>query len=296
LDVQTQEAYPDNIYSILADHRELWTFGDQTIEVYRNEGDADVVFRTDPGAFIDMGIQAAWSATKLPTVGPAWIGGDYRGRPVAYRMSGFTPTRLSTHGVEQAWSEYSDISDAIGWVEQWQGHTWLVFTFPTGNATWVYDVSTNMWHERASGPSLDRHRGRCHAYVWAKHFVGDHSTGEIHEMSMDFKTDNSLDITRMRTAPHIAKDRDRIFYNRLDLDIEGGEITGPVFNLEISDDGGRTFRAPVSTTAVGTETYEQTVRWSRLGSARSRVFRVTSTEAMRHAWVSAYLDATGGQH
>jgi hypothetical protein len=126
--------------------------------------------------------------------------------------------------------------------------------------------------------------------------VGDHSTGEIHEMSMDFKTDNSLDITRMRTAPHIAKDRDRIFYNRLDLDIEGGEITGPVFNLEISDDGGRTFRAPVSTTAVGTETYEQTVRWSRLGSARSRVFRVTSTEAMRHAWVSAYLDATGGQH
>jgi hypothetical protein len=296
LDVQTQEAYPDNIYAILADHRELWVFGDQTIEVYRNEGDADVVFRTDPSAFIDMGIQATWSATKLPQTGPAWIGGDYRGRPIAYRASGFTPTRISTHGVEQAWAGYSTVSDAIGWVETWHGHTFLVFTFPTANATWVYDLTTKMWHERGSGANLDRHRGRCHVFVFGKHFVGDHTTGTIHELSLDLSQENGLDITRMRTAPHIARERDRIFYHRLELEIESGGVPNPEFALEVSDDGGRTFSPKITATAAGTAEYEQTVSWRRLGSARSRVFRVTSSEPMTHAWVNAFLDLSGGSH
>ena len=296
LDVQTQEAYPDNIFRILADHRELWVFGDQTIEVYRNEGDIDLVFRTDPSAFIDIGLVATWSAVKIPGMGPAWLGGDYRGRAVAYRVSGFSPVRVSNHAVEQAWHSYSAVSDAIGWIEAWHGHTFWVLTFPTANATWVYDLTTEMWHERAFGASLDRHRARCHAYTFGKHFVGDHTTGQIYEMDTDLYDDDGTATTRLRTAPHISQEEKRMFYSRFQLDLETGETADPEFTLDWSNDGGHTFSPGRTITAGAISNFTARAKWNRLGSARDRVFRVTSTAAMRHAWINAYLGASEGLH
>ena len=31
---------------------------------------------------------------------------------------------------------------------QEQGHTFYVLNFPTAGATWVWDVTTDVWHER----------------------------------------------------------------------------------------------------------------------------------------------------
>ncbi|MEN6537787.1 MAG: packaged DNA stabilization protein [Bryobacteraceae bacterium] len=296
LDVQSQEAYPDNIYAILADHRELWTFGNETIEVYRNEGDADIVFRTDPSAFIDMGIAAGWSVVKLPSMGPAWLAGDSRGGVVAYKVSGFSPVRVSTHAVETAWSKYSKWSDALGYVYTEQGHTFWVITFPTGNATWAYDVTSGMWHERAYGSGLDRHRGRCHAFTFSKHFVGDHTDGTIYEQSVEHYDDAGTAITRLRTAPHVHAEEARVFHSRLQLDVEVGEISNPQFALEVSNNGGKTFGTAKTRTAGAIDAYTSRVIWHRLGSTRDRVYRVSSTAAMRHAWVAAYLKATPGEH
>lgn len=294
LDFQTQEAYPDNIYAILADHRELWTFGDQTIEVYRNEGDADIVFRTDPSAFIDTGIVATFSATHIPGMGPAWLGGDSRGRISAYRVQGFSPVRVSTYAVEAAWEQYTTVSDAISWVEAWGGHLFWVITFPTANQTWVYDVAMEMWHERAYGATLARHRGRCHAFVFGKHFVGDHTSGKIYQLDMDTYDDDGEEITRLRAAPHISEEDKRIFYHRLELDLETGEVANPEFTLDWSDDGGHTWSSGRTITAGAVSAYKHRALWRRMGSGRDRVFRVQSTAAMRHAWINAYLNASGG--
>jgi hypothetical protein len=295
-DVQTQEAYPDNIYAILADHRELWVFGDQTIEVYRNEGDVNLIFRTDPSAFIDIGLVATWSATKIPGMGPAWLGGDDRGRVVAYRVSGFSPVRVSNHAVEQAWHAYSTVSDAISWAEVWHGHTLWVITFPTANATWVYDFSTELWHQRAYGAALDRHRGRCHAYTFGKHFLGDHTTGQIFQLDPTIYTDDGTAITRRRAAPHISQEEKRGFFHRFELDLETGQVQDPSFTLDWSNDGGHTWSAGRTITAGALSNYTARAKWWRLGSARDRVFRVTSTAPIRHAWINAYLGVNGGAH
>ena len=53
---------------------------------------------------------------------------------------------------------YPMLSDAFGYCYSDGGHTFYVLTFPSGNATWVYDATTAMWHERSTwtGESLER--------------------------------------------------------------------------------------------------------------------------------------------
>jgi hypothetical protein len=80
--------------------------------------------------------------------GVAWIGGDARGNPMAYYCEGYIPGRISTHAIEEQWGGYSTITDAVAYVESRDGHLFWVIHFPTGNATWVYDLVEKSWHER----------------------------------------------------------------------------------------------------------------------------------------------------
>ena len=75
--------------------------------------------------------------------------------------------------------------DAEAYTYTEDGHYFWVISFPTADATWVYDVTTKLWHERAwlSGGTLHRHRSRGHAYVFGKHLVGDWETGTIAQRS-----------------------------------------------------------------------------------------------------------------
>jgi hypothetical protein len=66
-----------------------------------------------------------------------------------------------------------------------------VLNFPTEDQTWVYDASTNLWHERGSWDGVDFTvlPVRCHAYAFGRHLVGGRSTGNVYAMSTDIATD-----------------------------------------------------------------------------------------------------------
>jgi hypothetical protein len=282
-DYLVKEGYPDNIVQLVTSHSELWTLGDQTIEVWRNEGDTDNVFRRDPGAFIHQGVLAPYSATRFDQ-GLAWLGGDTSGRCIAWRTVGFSPKRISTHAVEQAWSGYSTVSDAVGFSFVWKGHTFLVFNFLTADKTWVYDLTTNLWHEWQSGSG--KFRGRCHAFTFSKHFVGDHTSGKIYELSGSTYQDDGAAITWQRTAPYVAEEQHNLFFHDLKLEAEDADPAN--YTLEWSTDGGDTWSTPISASAA--------MFWRRLGGGRDRIFRVTSTANAKQAWIDAYLRITPGRH
>lgn len=297
LDFASKEGYPDNILATFADHEELWLFGNETIEVWRNEGDPDFPFRPDPGGFIHQGLAARYTPARVDN-GLCWLGGDAKGRPVAWRAQGFQPIRISTHATEKAWRSYSTISDAIGYSYVDDGHSFYVLTFPTGNATWCYDATTKLWHERAylNAGTLERHRSRCHAYVFGKHLVGDHTSGVIYEMSPEFFDDNGSDMRRIRTAPHLSDEQIKQFHHRLQLDMEAGvSVSGEeTAELEWSDDGGQTWTSPRSAGIGAAGAYTKRVIWRRLGDTRDRVYRVTITGQTKIALINAYLNLTGG--
>jgi hypothetical protein len=291
-DAFVKEAYPDNVRSLVTDHQELWAIGDQTTEIYRNEGDADVPFRRDPGAFIHQGIVAPASATSINNR-LAWLGGDHRGRLIAWMAQGFQPVRISTHAIEQAWEAYgANGTDATGYAFTMHGHTFWVLNFLSANATWVYDVTTKMWSRWTEGTTSNKHRGRCHAYQFSKHLVGDHTSGVIWHMSPAIYQDNGGAIKYSRAVPHITNELKNLFLHRAQLDAEVATGT-PTVSLEISRDGGHTWTSPSSTTPSLSGNAGR-LAWRRLGRARDFVLRFSSTSNVRQAWSNAYVELTAG--
>ena len=298
-DFSVKEGYPDNIAALYSDHEELWLFGTHwSTEVWRNEGVADQAagFVRDPGAFIHIGLAAWWSVASLAS-GLHFLGGDTRGRVVAYRAQGFQPVRISTHAVEQIWSKYSTVWDAFGYAYEEEGHQFWVLNFQTADATWVYDVATQMWHERAywDGTDFHRHKGRCHAFAFpsedgkGKHFLGAWDSGIIYQMSHNIYTDAGSAIRRVRVAPHLANEQLRVFHHSMafDLEISSG---APSIVLDWSDDDTDTWSAPKTRSPSFPDKKRGRYTFNRLGSSRDRIYRLTISDPVKVAIVDALFN------
>lgn len=247
LDFAVKEAYPDGIQALLADHEQLWLFGDKTTEVWQDTGAAAFPFQRIPGAFIQMGCCAAATPTRLAgTV--AWLGGDARGRTVAYVANGFIPTRISTHAVEMAWAQGA-VGDAVAFAYSDEGHEFWVISFPSQNVTWVYDFTEKLWHQRGwwDGTGLNRVRGAFCGFVFDQFIAGDWESGLLYYQSTGNYDDNGAPIYHERAAPHVSGpmlglanpsgtstnspfQNNQTFYHRFILDMEAGDGSGGVLS------------------------------------------------------------------
>lgn len=189
LDVYQVSTVSDQIVTLVESHRDIWLLGSQTSSVWNNTGDADNPYQPIPGVKIANGSAAAFSAAVLDNT-IFWLGGNELGNRVVYRANGYTPQRISDHGVEYALNQIPRVSDAIGWAYQDEGHAFYCLYIPLAETTWVYDVSTSVWHERAIWDSVDEvwrpDLGRCHCYAFGRHLIGDRNSGTIFELSLDF--------------------------------------------------------------------------------------------------------------
>lgn len=222
------EGNPDNLITLLCDHREIWLFGNTSTEVWYDSGGANFPFSFIQGAYISHGIVAPYSAVRLDNT-TFWLGNDEFGSGIAYRANGYAPVRISTFAMEQAWQKYPTIADAVAWTYQQDGHSFYVLNFPSGDATWVYDAATGLWHERAYLGTLDfndgaLHRGRpnAHSFAFGRHIVGDWQTGYLYELAPQFKDDDGREIVRLRSAPYIDNELKRVIYSQFQLDMEVG--------------------------------------------------------------------------
>lgn len=293
LDFARKEGFPDNINSVIADHEELWLFGSETTEVWQDTGASGFPLQRMPGGFIRMGCRAPFTPVSI-NQGVAWIGGDERGNPVAQFATGFQPQRISTHAIETQWASYSTCADATAFVYILRGHQFWVINFPSGNATWVWDATAGLWHERgwwnAGTGNIDRHRGGTHGYAWGQHFLGDWSTGALYVSSEAAFDDAGVPIHRIRTAPHLSNEELYTYYLRLRVAMQAG----PNPTLTWADDSGQTYNKPVAASARLIGTALQESAWRRLGKGKDRVFSMLITDAVEVCIVAAYLDTEAG--
>lgn len=297
-DIAQVSVFPDNLVSMLVDHRELWLWGRKASQVYYDSGNPDFPWEVMPGAFIEQGCGAKRSPVRLDN-SVFWLGEDERGAAVAWRASGYTPTRVSNHAVEQAWQSYSTTTDVVSYAYQADGHSFWVLSFPTAKATWVYDASTGMWQERGTwDPSLPgyvAHRSQCHAYAFGKHLVGDRLAPNIYEMSTEFHDEDGDPIRRMRRAPHISQEQEWIFHHQLQVDLEPGlalqvgQGSDPQIILRWSDDGAKTWSNQHWAPAGKVGEYRKRIIWRRLGRSRDRVYEIVVTDPIPWRIVDAYL-------
>jgi hypothetical protein len=230
LDFATAEESPDNLVRVTAFNGALWLPGTDSYEFYSNTGNADFPFEQIGGAVnTSRGIAARFAVAQEDNT-MFFLGNDR----VVYRMQGYSPVRVSTYAVEEDIESYDTIDDAFMFIYTQGGHKFVVLTFPTANATHVYDISTGIWHERSSaspsprfpssggGGGIARWRANFHAYFAGKNLIGDFGNGKIYELDLDRYDDDGIAITRLIEGSVQWADGDRVIHDRVRLDFEAG--------------------------------------------------------------------------
>ena len=302
LEFASAEGSPDQLVAAIVDHREAWLFGTNSIEVWYDAGSADFPLQRIQGAFNEIGLAAAYSVAKLDN-GLFWLGSDSRGQGIVYRSNGYTGKRISTHAVEWQIQQYGDISDAIGYTYQQDGHAFYVLVFPSEDTTWVYDVSTELWHERAGfhEGQFVRHRGNCQMAYNGEVVIGDFENSNVYAFDLNVYADNgSIQrwLRSWRALPTGKNDLNRTAQHTLQLDCETGvglntgQGSDPQVMLRWSDDGGHTWSNEHWSSMGKIGRYGYRTFWRRLGMTmkiRDRVYEVSGTDPVKITIMGAQL-------
>jgi hypothetical protein len=300
---------PDPWKAMVVDgSRQIWLIGEQTGEVWYDAGTSPFPFAPVPGAVFGYGTPAPFSV-KLAGTAMCWLSQTADGAGIVVATSGVVPARISTYAVETAIAGYardSIITDAEALVYSEAGHTFYCLTFPSANATWVFDLTTGVWHERgvwdASLGIYDVWAPRSHCYGFGKHLIGARDSGLICSMDTSFTTECNGDvIRRLRIPPPIfrAPGVRRMFVSRMELILETGlgTATGQGVNPQVmlrSSTNAKTWSNERLATAGAMGAYDAQVVWTRLPSSlKLWVPEITVTDPIPWRIMGAEIDGRG---
>jgi hypothetical protein len=292
--VAQAEADPDVLLGVNQIHELLMLLGSKHIETWYDAGTLDFPFARFDGGTIQRGIAGPRAFVNEDNTF-FWLGDDI----VFYRLESFTPKRVSTHALEAEWQSYSQTGDAFCMATTWNGHKWIFVTFPSGGTTFVYDVSSGLWHQRISWTAQNQPTNgwRIQALVvWADMVVcGDSLTNQLGFFNRETFTDFGMLTPAIITSPPVHNARARTFQPIFEVDMEtgvGGTVTqlNPQVVMDWSDDGSRTWSQVKVPKSIGPQgAYLTRLRWSRMGQARQRVYRLTITDPVKRAIIGTYL-------
>ena len=304
LNVSYKQGFGDPIVSVIVDKATIWLLGRETSEPWYNAGNPSpgIVFSRVPNALIDIGCCSPHSPQKVLNNGIIFLGDGKHGAGIVWQIQGYAPSRISTHAVEQALQSYgyANLQNATAWTYQQDGHGFYALNVPGAPVTWVYDVTSKAWHERAHLVlGLDfRHQADCHAWFNGQHVVGDYQTGLLYALDKANYTDNGSPLRWLRRSPHITANLNRMVFNSFQLDLETGMATdtgqgsNPVVMLRYSDDAGHTWSGGVSRPAGNIGGYLGRAKWQQLGQSRNRVFEVSGSDPVATVILGADLIVT----
>jgi hypothetical protein len=295
----------DELQTLKVMHRELWLLGvRKASEVWYDSGAADFPFQALPGVFVEHGCVAKYSIAKAD-LSIFWVGQDKEGDLVVFEGTQYQAKRISTFAIENAIQQYPTVTDAVGFTYQQEGHVFYQLTFPSADKTWVYDVATQLWHERAwldDNGIEHRHRAIQAAFAYGVNVVGDWQNGNLYQYDPANFTDNGQPISRIRDFPHILNSGKRLCVNQVIAAMATGiapgtsTLTSPLVGLSSSTDGGNVFGNTVQTTPIGSAgQYSTQPQWRQLGLGRDWVFRLTWSSNYFTACMGLWLEATPAQ-
>lgn len=295
LDIATAEGSPDNLLACASLHEEVWLLGAETTEIWDDTGAAFFPFQRASGGFIEIGCCARLSVVKINN-SIMWLGRDKNGRAVVYRANGYLPVRVSTHAIEESIQGYSDVTDAYAYGYQEEGHAFYVISFPTGDQTWAFDLTTEWWHQRATQDSngvLHADAPNCYCNWDGLHVVGDKSNGKIYQSSVLFTDDDGTPLYRERSWEHATGDHLKIRLDSFELVALMGDGDGsggaPIVWLQISQDAGQSWGYERQRTLGPIGVRKARARWRRLGAGRDTVLKVATTMTNRISWISGII-------
>lgn len=297
LDFATAESSPDNLLRVCNAVGQLWLFGSKTTEIWTNTGALAFPFERISGAKMEVGILAPYSAIAVDN-SIFWIGQDNIGFGIVYRAQGFSPSRISTNAIELLLQQAPSPTTLRAYTYQQDGHTFYVITGGGLTTTLVYDISTQLWHERAyltTAGTFEQHLGACGMYAFGRQLVGSRINGKVYSMSLSVYSDDGDEIAAERTYTHLSNEDERIRYNQLVISMEtgvGNQLApgvDPQITLWISKDGARTWSNGYTTSFGRVGKYLTRAVFRRLGIVTDMVFKIRITDPVKRALIGSYL-------
>lgn len=287
---------PDDMVALAAVGSRLYALRTRSFDVYAL-GDVEIVSRVESVAS-EIGCAARCSVASIGET-LFWLGSAHAGHNSVWAVTGASaPIRISTNAIEEQLRGL-DLSGAEGYCFGENGHRFYALTIRPGH-TWVYDIATRQWHERAK---RDWAMGVNYAWeptlavtAWDGVILFG-CDGGIKELDGD-ADDDGLPVWRERTSPVYWKTMVPVVVRDFALDMEVATIKDlsarPVVMLSVSTDGGRTF-FDLGWRSIGqTGRFRTEIEWQNLGEGRTFVARTTFTEPCDVAIFGARLELETG--
>ena len=221
LDYNTAAVDSSYVLATVNQQENLLIFKQKSIETWYDSGANNNPFARYNGATIERGCAASLAIVKEDN-GVFFLGNDL----VFYRLDGVMLSRKSTFAIEKEWETYQTTNDAFVFSYTFGGHKFIVLTFPGANVTWVFDIASDMWHERvsyvATTPFAGRWRGNCSVVFNNKTLIGDANSGQIGYLSETIYTEFGSTIIGMMDSPPVQKNRKRLFISKLEINMQTG--------------------------------------------------------------------------
>lgn len=292
-----------DVVTIASDRRNLWMFGERSIEVWYNAGNSGFPLLRNNSVFHEVGIKTRRSVFVVG--GSIFFEGiNSRGGVSIYMTEGFNIKVVSNEALnirlrdaryDAHLTGFSHLSDNFLVV-----HTRLSLG-PADTESWIYHINTGMWSIAKGQGTLDIYPISNHVTAGANiskplfsaidsHDLTDEasfSEASIYNLDFDVYT-SAIDATTFaceRISKHIyGQDNKALIHNRLEL--EFSKSASLAIALSYSDDDGDTWTS-VSTLTVSDGRYV----WRSLGRSRDRIYKITTSTNVEATLISSWLDA-----
>lgn len=172
--VTYSEWCPDNTIALCSNGSKLYTFGERSWQVFSYNDDMNNPFSSPDNAAGNIGIKAPNSLAMLGNT-VLWLGSSDIGDNGVFMITDTNITRISTQDIEREITQIVNPENGYAQIFQEHQHVFYTLTFEDSKKTFVYDVSEQAWHYRASYDTnnhLTFWRYNHATYAYGKIYVG----------------------------------------------------------------------------------------------------------------------------
>lgn len=165
---------PDNTIALCSNGSKLYTFGERSWQVFSYNDDKNNPFSSPDNAAGNIGIKAPNSLAMLGNT-VLWLGSSDIGDNGVFMIKDTTITRISTQDIEREITQIVNPENAYSSIWQEHQHVFYSITFEDSKKTYVYDITENAWHYRASYNDVNRltfWRYNHVTFAYGKQYVG----------------------------------------------------------------------------------------------------------------------------
>lgn len=203
---------PDNTIALCSNGSKLYTFGERSWQVFSYNDDKNNPFTSPDNAAGNVGIKAPNSLAMLGNT-VLWLANSDIGDNGVFMIKDTTLTRISTQDIERELTQLSNLETGYASIWQEHQHVFYSLTFEDAKKTYVYDVTENAWHYRASYDSknhLTYWRYNHATYAYSKIYVG--TTNALAYMDENKYTEHDGKVIYKMRRGSVLTSNDQPFY------------------------------------------------------------------------------------